>query len=221
MLDYRHGQRRRRSRKEPTVPLRGHSTYRGAIPQLGRRHQRTRGLGVVDDGGRAQQGIERLMWRQQPLLGPRVLPSGRIVFGMKRKGSVPAREEKPIGEVRGRSTHRAPVQSLDGAPQDSSGVRREVGRTVRVYTSSKRTPGTTRRTSDQELGAPLTVEQETKDRPGQFTSCRPPPQPKLLPHGDTRELEVLSIRPDRGGRAVMRTARTPLRHSIVDPDTEP
>ena len=78
----------------------------------------TRGPGVVDDGGRAQHGIERHMWRQQPHLGARVLPCGRVVFGMKRKGSLPVREEKPIREARGRQTHSAPVQSLDVAPQD-------------------------------------------------------------------------------------------------------
>ena len=39
VLGYLHGQRRRRNRDEPTLPLRGHSTYRGAIPQLGKRHQ--------------------------------------------------------------------------------------------------------------------------------------------------------------------------------------
>ena len=39
VLGYLHGQRRRRSREEPTLPLRGHSTYRGVTPQLGRRHQ--------------------------------------------------------------------------------------------------------------------------------------------------------------------------------------
>ena len=74
MLGYLHGQRRRRSREEPTLPLRGHSTYRGVIPQLGRRHQlELAGLEWQTMGGERSAG-------KKVLCGVNSLSSGRVSF---------------------------------------------------------------------------------------------------------------------------------------------